>query len=535
MKKALTRGISLVLSAILLMVVFSGCGEKEEVNPTVGTTAGTTTGTTAAASEAVDDRSKTYEINWLGGGNFEVDPEGPIKKWMEERYNVKLNIWFLAQNQRTQALGLKIASGEIPDVWNETSSGNLVKYAEQGVIAEIPVDMIKNYAAGYTKMIDELDPQIWKTPKYDGKNYSLPGFNYMSAFSKPVAWRKDWLEKFGYTEAPKTLEQFEEVFYKFTNNDPDGNGQNDTHALSLDGLSSIYGAFGTTRGIYMLKDGKVVYSSIQPGMKEALALLQKWYKDKVIDPEYVTGEGKSGTSEPFVNGRIGYSNKANFYNWMPPGYQTNYEGSNYTSLKKIQGDKADILMGTLPTGPRGESGIWLGNLLGINIVMGKQVEGDPGKMARILTMLNDVYTDPVVSKTVRWGFEGQHWDADAKGNVVQKAEFSESTNLEGLVKMGSHTTFFWYWTPNTFQSMNPGQYEFALKFTPISSNYRSVVQVALPSASTYTDLGTKEDEVFTKIIMGQLDISAFDTFVEDWKKQGGDILTQEANEEYNRK
>ncbi|MNY47132.1 hypothetical protein D3C86_1823750 [compost metagenome] len=40
-----------------------------------------------------------------------------------------------------------------------------------------------------------------------------------------------------------------------------------------------------------------------------------------------------------------------------------------------------------------------------------------------------------------------------------------------------------------------------------------------------------EEEVFTKIIMGQ-SIDTFDKFVEDWKKLGGDQITKEVNDWY---
>ncbi|MNF17617.1 hypothetical protein D3C80_2212220 [compost metagenome] len=42
-------------------------------------------------------------------------------------------------------------------------------------------------------------------------------------------------------------------------------------------------------------------------------------------------------------------------------------------------------------------------------------------------------------------------------------------------------------------------------------------------------------EVFTKIIMGQSDVSEFDKFVADWKKFGGDSITAEVNEWYKAK
>lgn len=40
-----------------------------------------------------------------------------------------------------------------------------------------------------------------------------------------------------------------------------------------------------------------------------------------------------------------------------------------------------------------------------------------------------------------------------------------------------------------------------------------------------------EEETFAKIIMGKADISEFDTFVKNWKSQGGDQILKEINDE----
>ena len=42
-----------------------------------------------------------------------------------------------------------------------------------------------------------------------------------------------------------------------------------------------------------------------------------------------------------------------------------------------------------------------------------------------------------------------------------------------------------------------------------------------------------EEETFAKIIMGKADISEFDTFVENWKNQGGDQILKEILKEIN--
>ena len=49
----------------------------------------------------------------------------------------------------------------------------------------------------------------------------------------------------------------------------------------------------------------------------------------------------------------------------------------------------------------------------------------------------------------------------------------------------------------------------------------------------WANLKKMEEETFAKIIIGKADISEFDTFVENWKNQGGDQILKEINEELN--
>lgn len=48
-------------------------------------------------------------------------------------------------------------------------------------------------------------------------------------------------------------------------------------------------------------------------------------------------------------------------------------------------------------------------------------------------------------------------------------------------------------------------------------------------------LNTMEEEVFVAIVTGAKDMGAFDTFVEQWKQQGGEQITAEVQEAVDRK
>ena len=61
--------------------------------------------------------------------------------------------------------------------------------------------------------------------------------------------------------------------------------------------------------------------------------------------------------------------------------------------------------------------------------------------------------------------------------------------------------------------------------------YNGGAKLTTEDSESLEDLKKMEEETFAKIIMGKADISEFDTFVENWKSQGGDQILKEINEE----
>ena len=82
--------------------------------------------------------------------------------------------------------------------------------------------------------------------------------------------RQDWMDKLN-LEAPKSLEDVEAILKAFVENDPDGNGTNDTIGMILSNeiygkyggspmyANNVFAAFGATPGQWIEKDGQVVY------------------------------------------------------------------------------------------------------------------------------------------------------------------------------------------------------------------------------------------------------------------------------------
>ena len=90
-----------------------------------------------------------------------------------------------------------------------------------------------------------------------------------------------------------------------------------------------------------MKDGKVEFACVQPEMKEALAKLREWYKEGLIDPEFITGENKSGywaVSQDFDNGKVGVTGMSMANHWEPPLTEGATGGACYVSFTEANPD-----------------------------------------------------------------------------------------------------------------------------------------------------------------------------------------------------
>ena len=516
--------ISALLAAVSLCGAMSSCGGKKET-----------------ASDG------TMKIDWLMYSDGPMDKESPVEKFFEEKFGVDFNVWYIERSKWDELLNIRIATGEVPDVFVSMSAKSFLNYVRQDILAEVSEEKIRETAPKIAAVVDGYDPNCWKFSKVDGVNYAIPLYNYNNRFHIASVWRDDWLKNVGINKIPETLEEYEEAFYKFRNDDPDGNGVKDTYALSDKGLfNSMFGAFGylphvmnATTAMWREKDGKLVYAGIQPEMKEALALFAKWYKDGIIDPEFLTGENTGGhwsNSQAFLNGRIGYTANGMYYHVIPPMSEEDKGSQFYKDFKSIAGENATYAVGKPP---KGKSEIY-GNFGGgtasmVGIIFGKQLEKDEAKLDKILEIINTVNTDKELYNISVSGFEGEHWDRSESGIVVSREGFASSAER---AKIGAANIFSLgglypnEWRIETADELTKKKYEWA----DANTNYAKIENaliVDLDEISQYSSLLDKlREEVYIEIITGEKPVEYFDEFVEEFLANGGQTMIDAANKWY---
>jgi putative aldouronate transport system substrate-binding protein len=516
----------------------------------VGCTKDSTKETGNSTADAQSTDQGPVKIDWLAYQTLaEPDPNSYIAQVIEKKFNAKFNYWFIDDSKWDDVLNVKLASGEMPDVMLIKDRNNIPKYVNQGVLAEIPDSSIQKTAPNYVKMANKYDPtgMIFNATKYNGKNYGFTTIGLNGSYPNVVIWRSDWLKNVGISKVPETLTEYEAAIYKFRNEDPDKNGKKDTYGISNTAFGGVFGAYGIRQPVdfpttnakdakVMLKDGKIVYNAIQPEAKEALATLQKWYKDGVIDPEFVTGEHTSGywaTSQAFINGKIGVTGLGQFYHYTTPLYDGDKGSVNYLELQKANPNAA-MEPGKAPVGPTGKSGTTASGVLATSF--GITAKG--AKNARIvdtaLKMLDAVYSDDKDYAVLNtYGQKDIDYVINKDGIYTAPPDKPAGTPAESR-KKGILIFTYCATNPDIQKQFNPPSSAYADKYYKFPSYVDPVVpqtDVASKYSETLVKLAT---EAYIKIISGEKPISYFDDFVKQFRAAGGDEGEKAMTDAYNK-
>ena len=293
------------------MTACGGSGGEQEKAPA---------GSTAENEGGTDDVVELTYMHKLNGTEKYVGEDdinnNVYTRCYEDELGIKLNYTIAAAgDDYTQKLTMAIASNDLPDLM-DLPPEEFSELAHAGMLADI-TDSYDQYASDLLKETIEVDGGIQlASAKIDGRLYGLPQLSAADGTCDLLWIRTDWLENLG-LQAPTTMDELLEVARAFRYDDPDGNGQDDTWGIgfqkdivkedgaspgSFEGFFAAYGAYA--RAWVKGEDGKVSYSGINPGMKDALVQLNQMYADGLIDPEFGVKDTVK-LSEDIAAGRVG--------------------------------------------------------------------------------------------------------------------------------------------------------------------------------------------------------------------------------------
>lgn len=460
-----------------------------------------------------------------------------------------------------QKLNVSIASNDLPDIIPVNSKQ--LKQLVDNDMAEDLTEAIEKYASPQLKKFLAVnDGLALKTATFGGKVLALP-YVASSIDNASMIWiRKDWLDKLQLPE-PKTMQDILQIIDAFTNRDPDGNNKKDTYGIGLNkdvytgglyDLTGFFEGYHAYRNLWLEDNsGKLVYGGIQPEMKAALTKLQDMFKAGQIDPEFGVKDGTK-VNESVVSGKIGlyYGQHWTAFYPLPDSFKQDPSAVwKPYPIVSIDDKPAIPSVGTGVNPESVNSGYTVFKkgskhpealIKLVNYYVDKEYgwdtggyddnfhQPDPNPDGIIRWRLAAAYmSDPGQNLNIYRGVKAalENNDQDALKNLQAKSNYDIYNRFIANKDPADYGNAMWAGPKDTALSIL--DYYETNKLGLADRFYGSKTDTMVQKQSTLDKL---QLETFTKIIMGGLPADGFDQFVSDWKKLGGDTITQEVNDWY---
>ncbi len=432
------------------------------------------------------------------------------------------------------SLALAIVAGDVADVMVVGKTETFLQAFQEGLFWDL-TDYLDDY-----DNLSTIPDATRANCSYNGAVFALPRSRTLAR--NGMGYRLDWLNNLGLAE-PTTLDAWEDMLFAFTNNDPDGNGVNDTVGLFIDSWDGVWDIifcwFGVPNEWGIDDNGDLIYKYMTDEYKTAAAEMRDLYSQGLINC------GNNGITDYLEVSAGGARNN---------GLRTQIGGCGVQvldDLRKVQtyfveqgittdDDVLFTLQGYVDTG----LGAFCLPTTGTNnyIAISTKTITTEAQLKRVLQMLNDM-NDGECLNLIEYGWEGLTYSINDEGYVElydsdQKAAagVTSSTYNNGFNQVLAYFTAEENARPVTTESGT----------TPITALenqlYEDDIQYCVTNygasytSDTYTNVGSTISDTFMgaldNYIQGIIDASAFEEAINTWWNAGGEAITAEMNELY---
>ena len=487
----------------------------------------------------------TNNSNMPKGDTYE---DNAYTRYLLEKLNIQnVNEFEEMGDRYNTQVSMSIAMSDIPDVMVVNSFSDVALLYKMGLIADL-TESYENCASDAIKdMYESYGEELLDSVTFDGKIMAIPETNIAEGPS--LLWlRKDWMDDLG-LEEPSTLEDVEYIISKFIEADTRRVGLVTTASLCGEsGYSSqyltdiVFANFGAYPKQWIQReDGSVVYGSVQPEAKEALRYLNSWYNKGILDKDFLF----RSTSD--IIGLIGSGRCGSFFG---PWWSTNNPLLNMVEddksaewkpyLISTNEDGTTVYPSTSPTNYK-------------YVVVRKDFE-HPEIAWKIISVLFDYarYEDKE-NATELGEYDKNAVDPTARPLVINvdykdalKISYENiSGALKGEKKMEDINQLEQSYVEQCKNYLDSGADYTAQEWAAYTSRIEAcsliaqdkVVEIKSLFFISTTTMETKwwklkelENNVYLRIVTGQVGVDYFDNFVVEWENLGGTTISREVEE-----
>ncbi|RFB18599.1 extracellular solute-binding protein [Bacillus sp. HNG] len=445
-------------------------------------------------------------------------PSDKIEKLLEEKTGVELTIQWTPDTSYEEKLNTAFATETLPEAVFLKNQTTFIQFKE--AIRDEQFWEIGPYLDEFPNL-SKLNEQILANTAVDGKIYSLYQGRPLSR--QGLIYRKDWADKLG-LGTPETTEDIYEMAKAFTEQDPDGNGKNDTFGLT-DRADLAYGAFDTvaswfgTPNQWGEKNGELQPRFMFDEFYDTMDFFKELRDNGYINQDFPV-TSKEDQQAFFKNGTAGMyiGSMADVVSLHKDAVQLNPD---------IEYDVHNNIHG-----PNNDFGVWAIPGYGNVVLFPKSAVKTEEQLKGILGFFDKLMT-PELSNLIFWGIEGEHYEVQ-DGRALA-SEDQDLTNRDvkpyQALEIGEIKTNGRYDGVFTLPAK-----EKAEKLILDNENYLIHDPTVALDSATFAEKGELLNQKITdatyQYILGDLDKAGFEKIINDWKKSGGDDVIKEFNESY---
>jgi putative aldouronate transport system substrate-binding protein len=519
--------VAAVLTLCLLLVIGNAVGEKYD--PPVTITVGRSVQSTWTYPEGDDLNNNIWYREYRDNMGIEIK-----------------HAWTVLSADYSNKVNVIIASGDIPDLF-QVSASQLQTLVEADMLCDL-TEIFDSYASDFTKSLLYGDGGLaMGSATFNDRLYALPYVN-ANFYEPSLLWiRQDWLDNLG-LKVPATISEVLAVAKAFKENDPDMDGKDNTGGIAFsnylfDGITSLIGFFNGFHAYpntwVTQADGSVVFGSTLPEMKAALGALAQAYKDGLIDTEFAVKDS-SKVSEEIIGGKYGIS-----------------YGQNWNIYQYGIGLSADPDMiwtpVAAPSADETQSKASVGFSTGAYYVVSKQCKNPEAVVKMLNTQTEIIYgsrrNEPDFISVWQDGttIQQHHLAVVGTSTPDNLTEYALRQLVTAVVERNPELLKDCVTETDKYQPcieyMDSGNNDYYMQYHQVKAFQVLVNEYPLDRLVRTAFGGVTETmsakmgilsnyltEMFTKIIMGEEPLDAFDTAINEWYRMGGDIITQEVND-----
>jgi putative aldouronate transport system substrate-binding protein len=454
--------------------------------------------------------------------DFKDQPNDPVFQFMVKTLGMAAQSYCFewnGGNEYKEQVRLLLASGTIPEVIFEPFQTDFVKELyDLGVL--IPLDDYLDRAPLVMAQYTKEDLEIIRSLTPDRKVYYLPG---KSLEPRQGLIRADWLKAVG-LPLPKTKDELITVYKAFRDKDANGNGDpNDEIPVSgregmrwLDDLYVMHGVHmyeGHPQWSWDPVKKQMISHQVSDNMKEAVTFLRYLVAEGLMDKVFPI-QSASDWFAKIAADKVGH------YFHLASGIERRL-------TMVTDGSNPDAEWVYLPNvavpGVPHQKNFYPG--IGVPVICLTTAAKDPGK---IMEYFNWGLTEGGINLEF-YGVEGLNYKVvDGKISLEGFPVRSRYQYVQGIAQANADI-----YRLTTFGEMKAKIYEASI------NDGRSLDNIGMPQSVwegyedfNDTNMGNLYRQYTAKFILGELPMSDWDKYVAEWKKKGGDVITQRVTDWY---